>query len=51
MKAILRETTTEDVPDGPVDRRARLWAEVFCCVFDVDPDANADADADATSTN
>lgn len=49
MKAILRDATTDDVPDGPVDRRAQLWAEVFCCVFDVDPEENADADA--TSTN
>ncbi|HKL30412.1 MAG TPA: hypothetical protein VJ898_14235 [Natrialbaceae archaeon] len=38
MGAILRDATADDMPDGPVDRRARLWAGVFCCVFDVDPD-------------
>jgi hypothetical protein len=46
MSAILREATTDDMPDGPVDRRARLWADVFCCVFDVDPDDECDETAD-----
>jgi len=38
MSTILRDATTDDTPDGPVDRRASLWAGVFCSLFDVEVD-------------
>jgi len=44
MGSIFRDVADEDLPDGPVDRRARLWAGLFCCVFDVDTDEDVDAE-------